>query len=167
MDTCSIVGGVVQVIFGAAGLHRTGATHAMSVPALSCADLDKIKTSAAAFRRQQPQVGPEKLLWGERLLNREARDVYTMAQLGSQAIEAIRMLGARPCIICADFTTSWCEGCPMPSPFAVCGECDRANLLCHTCTADGKLWSLERAQLPPEVMEMKDTCQSITSITKP
>ena len=65
--------------FGAAGLHRAGATHAMSVPALACADLDKIKASAAAFRRQHPLVEPDKLRWGERIMNREARDAYTMS----------------------------------------------------------------------------------------
>ena len=127
---------------------------AMAVPALACADLDRIKSSAAMFSNRHPQVDPAGLTWGERLFDRSARDAYTMACLNSEAIEAIRQLGARPCIRCGDFTASWCEACPTPSPYALCSECDRAHFLCHSCVGEGKLWSLARSAPPADTMEI-------------
>ncbi len=127
---------------------------AMSVPALSCAHLDDIKHNSAEFSKVHPMVDAAKLSWGERVFDRQARDAYTMACFDSEAIGAVRRWGARPCIRCGDFTSAWCEGCQMPSPMAMCSECDRQHILCPACVASGKLWSVVKSQTPSDTMEI-------------
>ena len=121
--------------------------------ALSSADLSVTKENAKLFEERFPHVRPGDLAWGERLFDREARDAYAISQLPKMKM-AVATLGARPCNRCGTITTSFCEGCPHPAPFALCQRCDQERLLCARCIHEGKLWSATRSTLDPEVMEV-------------
>ena len=126
----------------------------MAKPALKCGDLKHIKSRAAAFQREHPGLDPAKLKWGERLCSQEARDAFTMATLTGDAINAVREVGSRPCLRCGLFTSSWCEGCELPSPSALCTVCDKAHLLCFSCSNAGKVWTEVHKAPQPNVMEI-------------
>ena len=124
----------------------------MAAQALSAADLEMTKNNAKEFFKRYPQVKAKNLAWGERLLDREARDAYSIATIPKHRV-AIAQLGARPCIRCGEVTTAFCEGCAHPAPFALCSRCDSEKLLCHRCISDGKLYSAV-ANADPNVMEV-------------
>ena len=126
----------------------------MSKPALRAGDLGHIKARAAEFGREHPGLDPAKLAWGERLCSREARDAYSMATLTGDVIDIVRNLGGRPCLRCGQWTTSWCEACPMPSPSALCTACDKAKLLCFNCSSEGKIWSEAHAAPAEDKMQI-------------
>ena len=77
-----------------------------------------------------------------------------MATLTGDVITLVREAGARPCLRCGQFTSAWCEGCALPSPAAICTECDRSHLLCFSCASEGKIWSEIRRQPDPEKFEI-------------
>ena len=121
--------------------------------ALSSADLAVTKENAKLFAERFPTVKPGDLAWGERLFDREARDAFAISELPKMKM-AVATLGARPCNRCGAITTSFCEGCPHPAPFALCQRCDKERLLCARCIHEGKLWSATRSTSDPEVMEV-------------
>ena len=125
----------------------------MWTPALSCADWSVTKHNAAHFAERFPHLKPKDLAWGERLFDREARDAYAVSQMPSQKM-AVATLGARPCIRCGTITTSFCEGCPHPAPYAMCTFCDQMKLVCHRCIQDGKFWSTSGISQDPNVIEI-------------
>ena len=124
----------------------------MAAQALSAADLEMTKQNAKEFFKRFPRVKAKELSWGERLLDREARDAYAIATIPQHKM-AIAQLGARPCIRCGEVTTAFCEGCAHPAPFALCSKCDSEKLLCHRCISDGKLYSAV-ASADPNVLEV-------------
>lgn len=66
----------------------------------------------------------------------------------------IQQLGARPCIICGEVTASWCEACEMPGPMALCSRCDGEGILCHGCTAEGKIHQEIKRESPEDEAEV-------------
>ena len=125
----------------------------MASEPLKSMDLAMMKENAKSFAERFPQIKPKDLAWGERLFDRQARDAFAVSQLPAMKM-AVATLGARPCIRCGCITTAFCEGCPHPTPFALCAKCDQERLLCHVCVQDGKLWSSIRSNHDPEVMEI-------------
>lgn len=116
--------------------------------ALTSVNMKDVQRSAEEFHHDFPQVDPKNLKWGERLFLRSARDAYTLSLMRSKKDE-IRSLGARPCVRCGEITCSWCEGCTVPQPWALCSRCDEAGILCPRCTSENKLWHLVKRMDEP------------------
>eukprot|EP00434_Breviolum_minutum_P002108 symbB.v1.2.001863.t2/scaffold77.1/size347087/34 len=66
----------------------------------------------------------------------------------------IKMVGARPCIICGDITAAWCEGCGEMPAMALCQRCDSEGLLCHGCTSEGKVHQEVKRIMPEDEAEI-------------
>ena len=114
--------------------------------ALHSTDLARARENAEEFKRLHPQKDPGSLLWGERVMCREARDAFSIHQMKDPVIRASAIsAGTRPCLRCGVVTASWCEGCRRDTdgvpPAALCTTCDGHNLLCHKCVSENKLYS--------------------------
>lgn len=105
---------------------------------LRSADMALVLRSGAEWQDEHPRLDAKNLRWGERIMSRGARDAYTCSVMRKH-MQWIQQIGARPCIICGEITACWCEACGMPEPMALCSRCDGEGLLCHGCTAEGKI----------------------------
>lgn len=120
---------------------------------LRSADMPLVMKNGSEWQSEHPALDAKHLRWGERLMNRGARDAYTCAVMRKHE-HWIKTVGARPCILCGEVTANWCEGCAMPSPMALCSRCDGEGLLCHGCNSEGKVHQEVKRDLKEDEAEV-------------
>ena len=113
------------------------------MPAIHSTELSAWRVVARRWRRGNRGREASQLPREERLASLAARGAYIEAQWNS--VYRAPDLQADWCRACAQWTTSWCEGCyarcqPGDEFSAICHACDGEHRVCDRCEARAVTW---------------------------